>query len=170
METWKGSHSEVCEQERLVTGEQVDFMGIWFGRDLTTPHSEYFPLEACQPQNSINEPNFFRLRLCLQESQVRETLRHTEGRIQSSALPSFDNYLVAVQLMKRSRVKGTTWLGSLGGPLRSTQTDPGRLEGRGSPKMRMDPLLISQGSACCCKKQTHETSLSLAKVKTVVPD
>lgn len=28
METWKDSHSDICVQESLITGEWVDFMGI----------------------------------------------------------------------------------------------------------------------------------------------
>lgn len=52
METWKDSHSDICEQESLITGEKVDFMGVCLQGTLPS-HSECFPLETCQPQNVI---------------------------------------------------------------------------------------------------------------------
>ena len=52
METWKDSHSDICEQESLITGEKVDFMGICLQGTLLS-HLECFPLETCQTQNVI---------------------------------------------------------------------------------------------------------------------
>lgn len=161
METWKDSHSEVCEHESLVTGVQVDFTRIWFGRHPPS-HSEFFALEACQHHSLINggliflEWDHMSLRV-LGQDNLSNTLNAELSHWLFCHLINYI-YLVGLPGGKRSGVRGITLAGPLCGFLRFTKIGSGRLGGCELPKIRMNHSLISEGSTCFYNKQTHKTS------------